>query len=180
MSEIPRLSPFKPPEPTTILMDFSPVQGEIPERPWRELLRPKLVEKAVLTADIIFILAASLIYNASYSWLATGEIAHLTTFAGLGIIVAVNFTAIMTARRNYHLKSLAQFYRQARDGIVVWSGVYGMLALVGFTMKISSEFSRGSVVLFFAGGLSTVLAFRFVIANLISQSLANGSFARKK
>ncbi len=47
-------------------------------------------------------------------------------------------------------------------------------------MKISNEFSRGSAILFFAGGLATLLSWRFLIANLISQSLANGSFARKK
>ena len=86
----------------------------------------------------------------------------------------------MTARQNYRLKNLALFSRQARDTIIIWTSVYGMLALVGFTMKISSDFSRGSAILFFAGGLATLLSWRFLVANLISQSLANGSFARKK
>jgi len=68
----------------------------------------------------------------------------------------------MTARRNYHLKNLALFARQARDSIITWSSVYGILAVVGFTMKISSDFSRGSVILFFAGGLATLLLFRIL------------------
>jgi Undecaprenyl-phosphate glucose phosphotransferase len=86
----------------------------------------------------------------------------------------------MAARRNYRLKNLALFSRQARDTIIIWTGVYGMLAFVGFTMKISSDFSRGAVILFFAGGLAAVLSWRFLVAHFISQSLANGSFARKK
>ena len=179
MSEMPRLSPLRPTEATTT-SDIPPVSGEIPKRTWHQLLRPKLVEQAVLTADVIFIVAASLVYSSGYSWIATGVLANVPAFAGLGVIVAVNFTAIMTARRNYHLKNLALVYRQARDAIIIWTGVYAMLALVGFTMKISSEFSRGSVILFFIGGLVTVLGWRFLIANLILQSLANGSFARKK
>ena len=174
------MSPFRPQETTTTSVDIAPLSGEIPTRTWHELLRPKLVEKAVLIADVIFIAAASLVCSSSYSWIATGDLAHVLAFAGLGIIVAVNFTAIMSARRNYHLKSIALFPRQARDTIIVWTGVYGLLAVVGFTMKISSEFSRGSTILFFAGGLATLLSFRFLVANLISQSLANGSFARKK
>lgn len=180
MSNVPNLSPFRPQEATTASVDIPPLSGEIPKRTWHKLLRPQLVEKAILTADVIFIVAAGFVCNSGYSWITTGDFANVAAFAGLGIIVAVNFTAIMTARRNYRLKNLALFSRQARDTIIVWTGVYGMLALAGFTMKISSDFSRGSVILFFAGGLATVLSWRFLIANLISQSLANGSFARRK
>jgi Undecaprenyl-phosphate glucose phosphotransferase len=180
MSNVPNLSPFRPQVAATASVDIPPLSGEIPKRTWHKLLRPQLVEKAILTADMIFIVAAGFVCNSGYNWITTGDIANVAAFAGLGIIVAVNFTAIMTARRNYRLKNLALFSRQARDTIIVWTGVYGMLALAGFTMKISSDFSRGSVILFFAGGLATVLSWRFLIANLISQSLANGSFARKK
>jgi Undecaprenyl-phosphate glucose phosphotransferase len=180
MSRVPSLSPFKPQEATTTSVDAAPLSGEIPEQNWQKLVRPNLVEKAVLTADVIFIVAASLVCTVGYSWITNGDLANVSAFAGLGIIVAVNFTAIMTARRNYRLKNLAQFSRQARDTIIIWSGVYGMLALVGFTMKISSDFSRGSTILFFVGGLTTLLSFRFLVAKLITQSLTNGSFARKK
>ena len=37
-----------------------------------------------------------------------------------------------------------------------------------------------AAILFFAGGLATLLSFRILVANFISQALANGSFARKK
>jgi Undecaprenyl-phosphate glucose phosphotransferase len=180
MNRAPSLSPFRPQEATTTSVDTPPLSGEIPKQNWQKLVRPEFVEKAVLTADIIFIVAASLICAVGYSWISNGDLANDGAFVGLGVIVAVNFTAIMTARRNYSLKNLAQLYRQARDTIIIWSGVYGMLALVGFTIKISTDFSRGSTILFFAGGLATLLSFRFLVANLITQSLANGSFARKK
>jgi Undecaprenyl-phosphate glucose phosphotransferase len=160
--------------------DTLPPTAETPKQPLQRLLRPSLVEEAVLVADVIFIVAASLICSSAYSWIATVDVAGMAAFAGLGTIVAVNFTAIMAARQNYRLKNLALLSRQARDATVIWTGVYGMLALVGFMMKISSSFSRGSVILFFIGGLTTVLSWRFLVSNWISQSLANGSFARKK
>ena len=47
-------------------------------------------------------------------------------------------------------------------------------------MKISDVFSRGSLLLFFAGGLTSLVICRWLIADIISRSLANGSFARKK
>ena len=181
MSKLPRISSSTPQEATTASVDATPASRDIPISMWQGLLRPKLVEKAVLTADVILILAASLVCSIGYQWMATGDdLAHVAAFVGVGIIVAVNFTAIMAARQNYRLKNLALFARQARDTIIIWSGVYGMLAVAGFTMKVSNQFSRGSAILFFAGGLTTLLPWRFLVSSLIFQSLANGSFARKK
>lgn len=179
MSKVPNLSRIMPQKARTASVDIPLFSSEIPRRTWRDLLRPRFVENAVLTADVIFIVAAGLVCSMGYHWITAGDLAHVTAFVGVGIIVAVNFTAIMTARRNYHLKNLALFARQARDSIVIWSSVYAILAVVGFTMKISSDFSRGSTILFFAGGLATLLLFRILVANLISQALANEAFARK-
>src|SRR6516162_5856676 len=96
------------------------------------------------------------------------------------VVVAANLAAIMTARRNYQLKRLILLPAQARETIVIWTGTYGLLAAAAFTMKISSDFSRGAVILFFASRFSLLPAWRHFVANFISKSLANGSFARKK
>ena len=178
MSRAPRSSPSAPQEATAASADIPPPR-EIPRATWRALLRPTYVENAVLTADLILIVAASLVYSLGYQWITNGRIASVAAFVGIGIIVAINFTAVMSARTNYSLKNLTLFTRQARDTIVVWSGLYGMLAVVAFTVKIGSEFSRGSEIMFFAGGLATLLSWRFLVAELISKSLANGSFAKK-
>jgi Undecaprenyl-phosphate glucose phosphotransferase len=178
MQDVPRFSQFK--EAATASVGIPPDTREIRRGAFRKLLRPRFVENAVLIADIIFIVTASLVCSLSYHLIANVHVANAEAFIGVGIIVAVNFTAIMTARRNYRLKDLALIAKQVRETIIIWSGVCGMLAIVGFTMKISSDFSRGSTILFFAGGLVTLLSWRFLVANLITQSLANGSFAKKK
>jgi Undecaprenyl-phosphate glucose phosphotransferase len=175
-------SPYPRKKPTAAALKIPPLSGVVPKRTRLALLRlrPKFVEKAVLIADVIFIVLASLVSSLAYHWITSGDLAKASAFVGLGIVVAFNFAAIMTARGNYYLKHLALFQRQARDTIVFWSGVYAMLAVVGFTMKISSDFSRGSVILSFATGLATLLSFRVIIASLISNALANETFARKK
>src|SRR5690349_11922514 len=148
MGNMPSWSAVRPDEPTSASSaDVLPLSEHVPTRAWHTLVRPKFVENAVLVADLLFIIAASIACSSAYSWLITGV--NVTAFAGLGTIVAINFTAMMTARQNYQLKSLALFPKQARDASIIWTGVYGILAFVGFTMKISNEFSRGSVILFF-------------------------------
>jgi Undecaprenyl-phosphate glucose phosphotransferase len=148
------------------------------KRVWRGLLRPRFVEAGVLIADVLLVVTASLICSWFYYWMFdTGSV---TPFAGVGVIVAVNFAAIMTTRRNYHLKRLIRFATQARETILIWSGIYGLLAMVAFTMKISDVFSRGAVISFFAGGLAALLVWRRLVADILLWSLANGSFASKK
>ncbi len=114
----------------------------------------------------------------------TGSSLAISTMSRLSsrseIIVAANFTAIMAARRNYRLKNLTLFARQARDTIIIWFGVSGTLIVVAFTLKISDEFSRGAATLFFIGGMIILLSWRYLVATQISLALATGSFARQE
>lgn len=175
-----RLSPFKPHEAATAPLDIPTDPPAISQRPWGNLLRPRVVESAVSIVDFLLILAAVLVSGSAYYWVTTGNLGDPIPFVGMGIVVAINFAALMTARRNYRLKHLTLFRIQAWETIVIWSGTYGLLAVVAFTMKISSGFSRGVVMLSFAGGLAALLAWRQFVANLILKSLASGSFASKK
>jgi Undecaprenyl-phosphate glucose phosphotransferase len=154
--------------------------SEIPRRSWTRLFRPQLVEHIVLVADYISIIAASALFSFLYPWFFTADLKHERAFLSIGIIFAANFTAIMATRRNYRLKNLALFGRQARDTIIIWFGVSSTLTVVAFALKISNEFSRGMAMLFFTGGLMILLLWRYLVATQISLALANGSFARKK
>ncbi|SDT59707.1 undecaprenyl-phosphate glucose phosphotransferase [Bradyrhizobium canariense] len=180
MSNVPGLSRLAPPDAKAASMEIPPGSGEIPRRTWKELLRPQFIEHSVLVADYVFIVLASLVFSLTYHLIATGDINNEKAFFSIGIIVAANFTAMMAARRNYRLKNLTLLTRQARDTIIIWCGVFGTLTVVAFTLKVSNEFSRGAATLFFAGGLATLLSWRYLVANRISHALANGSFARKK
>ena len=126
------------------------------------------------------IVIAGIVCSVAYRWTVGGGTEDLTQYVGVSFIIAANFSAIMTARQNYHLKRLIRPAKQIREVIIVWSGTYGLLAAVAFTMKISGDFSRGSLLLFFAGGLTSLVISRWFIAGIVSRSLANGSFARKK
>jgi Undecaprenyl-phosphate glucose phosphotransferase len=142
------------------------------------LLRPQLVEVAVSVVDFCLILAVALVSSSVYHWIASYP--DVIAFFGIGLVVATNFAAVMTARRNYRLKRLTLYSSQARETVLIWCGIYALLAIVAFTTKISSDFSRGAVILFFAGGLAALLAWHGLAANLIVQALATNSFARKK
>ena len=151
----------------------------ITKHPWRNLLRPEHVEDAVLVADLCLIIIMSVVCSFAYHGATSAALANVTSAIGVGVVIAINFVAIMAARRNYRIKRLMRLTRQAREATIIWCGIIGMLATVGFMVKISSEFSRGAVTLFFVFGLAALLIWRAFVANFIFRSLAAQSFAPK-
>jgi Undecaprenyl-phosphate glucose phosphotransferase len=183
MSGVPNLSRFAPePASTKSTIDsvgLIPNSEQAPAGPWRNLLRPQFVEKGVLVADLVLIVSISFICSLTYLWAAKADSSRALSFVGVGLIIAFNFAALMAARHNYSLKTLAQFTRQARDTSLFWCAIFAMLAIAGFVMKISEDFSRGSTILFFVAGLAAMTFWRLLVARLISTALATGSFAKK-
>lgn len=161
--------------------EASPQAGEekIQNYRWRRLLRPLLVEKVIAVIDVLLIVVTSAASSAGYHWTTMGEFPNELPFIGIGVIVAANFVAFMNGRRNYCLKNLMMIGRQTRDTLVVWAYVCGILVFVGYAVKISAAFSRGSTIIFFVAGLAVLLAWRAVVARFISQALTDGLFARK-
>src|SRR5262249_40913338 len=74
---------------------------------WHRLLRPLLIEKVVLIIDVVLITITAVICSELYLWTA-GSLPDDATFLGVGLIAAMNFAAVMSARRNYSLKNLTQ------------------------------------------------------------------------
>lgn len=177
MGFVPRLS--QSPGDASRGPSSAPDSGVPSTRLGRGLLSPKVAEAAVAIGDVVLIVGTCLLCSLAYDWLTAETLKNLP-YGGMGLIVAVNFVAIMTARRNYRLKNLMLFSKQIREIILTWSGIYGLLALVAFTMKISSDFSRGAVLLSFVGGLLALISWRDFVTRFISRSLATGLFASKK
>jgi Undecaprenyl-phosphate glucose phosphotransferase len=63
--------------------------------------------------------------------------------------------------------------------IGVWLGAFGAIAVAGFLLKISEDFSRGMFALWFVIGLSLILAIRFVMSRIIRVWARNGKMERR-
>src|SRR5690349_9868111 len=102
-----RLSPMaSEEEAATSTVDIPVSAHNVQQKTWHKLLSPHLVEAGVLVLDVLLIVATGILCSAAYHWLTAGVITNLAPYVGVGIIMAANFAAIMTARRNYRLKRL--------------------------------------------------------------------------
>ena len=133
----------------------------------------------MLTVDIILVVAVSLLAGIGYNWLFLGHVPAnaIQTYAALGVLTLINVSAILAARGQYRLSSLLSFYRQVRDLVIIWVGVFLILVGVAFSLKVSANFSRGAALTFFSLGLGGMIAWRRFLAQFLRQALSAGAFA---
>ena len=63
--------------------------------------------------------------------------------------------------------------------LLVWTGAFALLAVVGFFLKISGDFSRFLFGLWFVTGVVLALAIRLVMARLVRRWARNGRMERR-
>jgi hypothetical protein len=138
-----------------------------------------LVEPVVIVGDVLIILAACLITGFGYNWAAAGYIPAIEKYAAIGVLASINVSAVLTARGDYRVVNLLNFYRQVREVIIMWSGVLLVLIVVAFALKIGDEFSRGATFTFAVIGLAGLLAWRRFLAQFRARALSTAAFASR-
>ena len=139
-----------------------------------------LVEPVTFSVDIILVVAISLLTGIGYNYFFLGLLPGVNAIqidAAIGVLTLTNVSAILAARGDYRVSNLVSFYRQARDLIIVWAGVFLILSGVAFSLKVSANFSRGATLTFFALGFAGMIAWRRFLAQILGYALSAGAFA---
>jgi len=171
------------PAPISNRDDALPVAEGLVEtvaQPSRGWLRPALVERALPLLDALAIIGCGIGSAAAYHLYTVGDLGKLNVYAAASVLVAINFCLLIAVQHGYRLSKLAERGRQARMTAATWSMVFAVLLALGFSMKVSEEFSRGTVMTFFAVGLAALLAGKAATARLVAHALRAGTFANSR
>jgi undecaprenyl-phosphate galactose phosphotransferase/putative colanic acid biosynthesis UDP-glucose lipid carrier transferase len=139
-----------------------------------------LIELGALLGDMVVILGAAAISGTGYQKLVLETTGDIGTFLAIGALVFANFFALTSAQLNYRPTNLVNVGRQFRYVTLNWLFIFFVLTAVAFALKISTNFSRGSTLSFFAVGLVALLAFRWILARYLKGALAAGAFAEQR
>lgn len=139
-----------------------------------------LIELGTLLGDLVVILSAAVISGVGYQKLVFAASGDVDTFLAIGALVFANFFALTSAQQNYRPTNLINTGRQFRYVTLNWLFIFFVLTAVAFTLKIATNFSRGSTLSFFALGLGSLLVFRLILARYLKGSLAAGAFAEQR
>jgi Undecaprenyl-phosphate glucose phosphotransferase len=167
LHEPPRKSPDSPP----------PTRRPSPLSGWAT---PRRVNQLGWATDFLLIVIMAVLADMIYQYLSMGTATIRVAAVGIGGLVSINFLAIYAGTTKQNLGALERQGAFIRECLKIWLAVFAVLAVLGFTMKVSSEFSRGATILFFGFGATALIIRRLAFAHFVDRALKNGWFIDKK
>jgi Undecaprenyl-phosphate glucose phosphotransferase len=131
-------------------------------------------------SDVSAIILASIVTGAAYHWIAYGRVGSVVEFFGVGAISAGLAAAPLKLRGLYTTDSLLSVRRQIAPILFIWSGVVLFVLGISFTLKISEDLSRGSILSLALIAPYLILGQRFLLQNAMLTVLQRGRLTRSK
>ncbi|MCK1722067.1 undecaprenyl-phosphate glucose phosphotransferase [Bradyrhizobium sp. 141] len=140
-------------------------------------LRPAVVERFLALVDAALIVISGIGCAVGYLLWTAGNVGKADFYAAASVLIAINFILLTLVQQGYRLKIITDLPRTLRMTLTTWTGLFGALLAIAFTMKVSEEFSRGATISFYLVGLAVLLAWKTVAARLTAHALRTGAFA---
>ncbi|MCA1495212.1 undecaprenyl-phosphate glucose phosphotransferase [Bradyrhizobium sp. NBAIM03] len=140
-------------------------------------LRPVVVERLLAVVDAALIVVSGIGCAVGYHVVTAGTLGKADVYAAASVLVAINFVLLTIVQQGYRLKTVTHLPRTFRMTLATWTGLFGALLAIAFTMKVSDEFSRGTTISFYLVGLAALLAWKIVAARWTAHALRTGAFA---
>jgi undecaprenyl-phosphate galactose phosphotransferase/putative colanic acid biosynthesis UDP-glucose lipid carrier transferase len=151
---------------------------EWPERP-RFLRLFRRFAEVVCAADAFLIVTAGVVSGYAYHRLILGSPGDGEIFFGVGTFFAIYYSIVMAARDNFRSIAVANYTAQFREISLVWMSGFFILMMAMFTLKTSSELSRGATAVFLVTGLGGLLLWRRFVALGLRAAIARGEFVQR-
>jgi len=127
---------------------------------------------------------------AEFSLLAISGLVLFVAYVGLGtplvrvypmaiLFASVLAVGLLEATGNYRLRAMQHPLLSTGPVLLVWGGTLALVALVGFFLKISADFSRVWVGAWFVSGFVLLVGLRLVVARLVRRWARNGRMERR-
>lgn len=147
------------------------------QRKWP--IRYDSIGPLAVVADLATITLASVLSEFCYPFHEIGTPGDIGKSVGSAILVSVLFISVMKIRRMYRPTELMNLHNQVRRVCLAWTSVFLLLAGTVFALKIGSELSRGTSLLFAVFGLVALIVQRIVMKELLTNGLAGHKFSSR-
>jgi Undecaprenyl-phosphate glucose phosphotransferase len=139
-------------------------------------MSPVIVSGVLRLVEFALLCAIGLIAFVFYVGLNTRLVWYYPTVVLGGSAFMVIILELADA---YQQSALRRPFSQTGRILFSWLGVFAVLTLIGFFLKISSEFSRVWFGTWFVGGVLALVSLRFVLAKFIRKWARNGRMERR-
>ncbi len=129
---------------------------------------------AIFLTDVALIVAMSCFTGIAYHLAAYGDPGNIRSFVQIGVLAASIFVISNVFRGEYRLPNFFTFKPHARRTIQLWNVTLICLLMLGFLARISIDYSRGWIVLFYADTLAGLIVLRYIIVRVTALARAAG------
>lgn len=129
--------------------------------------------------DIVSLVALSLVSGSVHDMLADDIHHDRASYLGLGCVVAALTVALLKSRNLYSRSSVVG------DDVSVaiiktWFLVFSVLAIAGYLLRISPNFSRATLTLYFAAGGTALIAIRRGARRILTRAMDTGALKARR
>jgi len=155
---------------------LNPMAEQVASQYRRDTMSPVMVSGTLRIVEFALLAVSGLILHGMLIGYSTHLVWHYPTIALVGSLLTV---ILLEFSECYQMTALRSPLSHAGKIILVWAGVFALLAITGFLFKVSSDFSRLWFGTWFATGLVLMFSLRFVMAIQIRRWARNGRMERR-
>jgi undecaprenyl-phosphate galactose phosphotransferase/putative colanic acid biosynthesis UDP-glucose lipid carrier transferase len=117
----------------------------------------------VAALDFVVITSSSLGASWTYDYFVFGSRVDISALLGVGINSGLLFVFISAARGAYRTRTLLSAKKKANGIVSAWIAVLLIVTALLFLLKVGSDYSRGSMIVFGLLGLALLLGTRALV-----------------
>ncbi len=140
--------------------------GANPARWWVTLTR-QVVGVIAAIADAVVIVAMAFALGTLYHLVVYGGTGPSFSFVEIGLVATSIFVLPSAIHGHYAIANYLSFKPHVRRVFTLWNVTFLCLLTLGFLAKTTEVYSRGTMILFYAGGLPALLLARFALVRAI-------------
>lgn len=133
-----------------------------------------------ILGDACAIVFASIAAGGIYHWISFGKLSSLDDFVALGGILAALTVVLLKFKGLYTSDVLLSVRSQIAPIVMSWSSVLLLLFGASFTLKVSSDLSRGWALSFALAAPVLILCQRFLLRRAMLEIIQKGWLKRPK
>ena len=135
---------------------------------------------AAFLAEVAAILTVSVATGCAYHIAVYNNPGLIESYLAVGGLAALSYTLPFVYREEYSIHSYLEGHRDFGRTFIVWNTAFLTLAVIGFLTKSTDLVSRGSLVLFYAGGLVALTGLAAVTRSVLVSLIESGHIASRR
>lgn len=154
--------------------------GAIASQRRRKRLIGEVLSVAIAIGDVLCIVAMAVISGVAYHQFVYGGPGDVYSYMRLGGVIATVVVISNLFRGEYQLGNFLSVAPHTRRTLQLWNVTFVGLLLVAFFGKVTEEYSRGWLLLYFTTGLAALLLQRLVAVQLVRHYTGSHVIATKR